>query len=553
MPIVGVMLGPGSHTGELRPLTILAEGPFTLGPDGPMTTMLRVPVERIGVGPRSARFDVVVRGPEGKPLDLLLGEDADPWMLMDECPPRDLGELLANRRFLAQHTYAVAASTLAAFESTLGRRMGWPRGRRLKIHAYDTVPYADSGYDREEGVIRFGHRRDGRERLSVPLALYRDLVAHEVTHAILAGYRTRWSDQFASLDQFALHEAIADLVAMLSVFSSADRVEQLLDPLGSGATDLAGLDEQILLSGLFSFGDGLFSHGPARQSMRTPVSGDWRTLPDPHRRGEPIVRVILNVVARLWKVRLDQPGGRSSLYQVAKSGAKVGEQVLAMLIRGLGYMAPVDVTWTDLLRGILSADLVLVPQDRYRYRQVVRDAFAEVGVTTDPDEQLSGTGAMSSLRYPVRLSALGTDPEEIVRFIWENGDLLRETAMDERHSITVDRVRPSIRVSPDGFVVSEIGASFVQEFTIGRTEMRRLGLTGPGPVTVRGGGLLRFDEGGHLCYAALKPVYDARRQQNIREAKSRDAAMLAEITAAAGSRVGGAAEKLTFHRQGRGR
>jgi len=474
-------------------------------------------------------------------------------MLIDQCPPRDLGELLANRRFLAQHTYAVAASTLAAFESTLGRRMGWARGRRLRIHAYDTVPYANSGYDREDGVIRFGHRRDGRERLSVPLALYRDLVAHEVTHAILAGYRTRWSDQFASLDQFALHEAIADLVAMLSVFSSAERVEQLLDPLGSGATDLAGLDEQILLSGLFSFGDGLFSHGPARQSMRAPVPADWRTLPDPHRRGEPIVQAVLNVVARLWKVRLDQPGGRSSLYQVAKSGAKVGEQVLAMLIRGLGYMAPVDVTWTDLLRGVLSADLMLVPQDRYHYRQVVRDAFAEVGVTVAEDEMLSGTDRMTSLRYPVRLSALGTDPEEIVRFIWENGDLFREAAMDERHSVTVDRVRPSIRVSPDGFVVSEIGASFVQEFTIGRSEMRRMGLQGPGPVTLRGGGLLRFDEGGHLCYAALKPVYDPARQQENLQDKARDAAMLAEVTPANLGSRDAASPKLTFHTHGQGR
>lgn len=550
--MAGVMLGPGSHTGELRPLTILAEGPFTVGPDGPMTTTLRVPVERIGGGPRGARFDVVVRGRRGKPLDLLLGDEADPWMLMDECPPPDLSDLLADRRFLAQHTYAVAASTLAAFESTLGRRMGWARGRRLRIHAYDTVPYADSGYDREEGVIRFGHRRDRRERLAVPLALYRDLVAHEVTHAILAGYRPRWSDQVASLDQFALHEAISDLVAMLSVFSSAERVEQLLDPRGAGTPDLEGLDEQILLSGLFSFGDGLFSHGPARQSMRTPVPADWGTLPDPHRRAEPVVQAVLNVVARLWKTRLDQPGGRSSLYQVAKSGAKVGEQVLAMLIRGLGYMAPVDVTWTDLLRGILSADLVLVPQDRYQYRQVVRDAFAEVGVTVPADGLLSGTGGMRSLRYPVRLSALGTDPEEIVRFIWENGDLLRETAMDERHSITVDRVRPSVRVSPDGFVVSEIGASFVQEFTVGRSEMRRIGLSGPGPVTLRGGGLLRFDEGGHLCYAALKPVYDPARQQENQQAKARDAAMLRQITTPEAG-AGTAPAKLTFHSQGRGR
>jgi hypothetical protein len=32
-------------------------------------------------------------------------------------------------------------------------------------------------------------------------------------------------------------------------------------------------------------------------------------------------------------------------------------------------------------------------------------------------------------------------------------------------------------------------------------------------VDVRGGGLLRFDEGGHLTYAALKTVMDPERQQ----------------------------------------
>jgi hypothetical protein len=83
--------------------------------------------------------------------------------------------------------------------------------------------------------IKFGHCRDRRTGRAVPLALFRDLVAHEVTHAILDDYRKRWAEEYATLDELALHEAVANLVAMLSVFSSQDRVEQLLSAqLGAG-------------------------------------------------------------------------------------------------------------------------------------------------------------------------------------------------------------------------------------------------------------------------------------------------------------------------------
>ncbi|WP_104082120.1 hypothetical protein [Cryobacterium sp. Y11] len=57
-------------------LTVLAEGPFTTVPRNPstdepellLTTTLRVPVQRIGPGPRSVRFDVIVRRSGEKPF-----------------------------------------------------------------------------------------------------------------------------------------------------------------------------------------------------------------------------------------------------------------------------------------------------------------------------------------------------------------------------------------------------------------------------------------------------------------------------------------------------
>ncbi|MDP9696667.1 UNVERIFIED_ORG: hypothetical protein J2X79_004250 [Arthrobacter globiformis] len=551
---------PG-YAGELASLTVLAEGPYTMGNEGPLTTTLRVPVERVGAGPRSARFDVIVRSPGKRPFSLNLGTPDPPWMLANHQPPKDLEGLIQDSHFLAQHVFAVAASTLALFESTLGRRMGWRGEGRLKLYVYDRVSYAATGYNRQECGIKFGHRRDRRMGRAVPLALFRDLVAHEVTHAILDGYRKRWADEYATLDELALHEAVADLVAMLSVFSSRDRVEQLLASQ-PGVGDPETIDERLLRSGLFRFADGLFTRGAARSPLDGDVDPDWCSFPSPHRRAEMVVRTVLNVVLRLWMQRLDKPGGRSSLYQVASAGADVGHRVLTMLIRGLGYMPPVDVTWEDLLRGILAADRVLVPDDPLEYRCAVRAAFAEVGITTMPDEELYGLGGFGTLRYPIRLAALGSDPEEVMRFLWENPSLLKAAGIDDTHSIVVERVRPSTRVSPDGFVVSEIGASFVQQFAMTAKEARKVGLGGHGSLMVRGGGLIRFDEGGHLCYAALKPVLDLERQRRrlaMVKTERESAAVLAPHTRRVGARAllvprrSQPSESATFHPAGMGR
>lgn len=502
-------------------LTVLAEGPFTTSDAGVLTTTLRVPVERIGPGPRSARFDVIVRRPGEKPFSVELGSPAPPWMVIDEQPPNDLTALLEDSRFLAQQVYAVAASTLALFESTLGRRMGWLNGGRLTISAYDRVAYRESGYYRDDGLIRFGHKRDGRTTRAVPLALFRDLVAHEVTHAIVDGYRPKWADAHAETDQLAVHEALADLVALLSVFSTQSLVEQLLIRAGGDDLDLDGLNEVSLCADLFRLADGLFTREASRPSLSEQPSPDWRTQHDPHLRGGVIVQVLVRVVARLWLQRLDAPGGRSSLYQVGRAGATVGYQVVRMLIRSLGYMAPVDVTWEDLLRGILAADMAVAPDDHLDYRGAVVRAFAESGIRLPDSTDLYGVSAFDSLRYPVRLAALSSDPEEIVRFLWENPTLLAAAKIDPTRPISVARVRPTLRVGPDGFVVSEIGANFTQEFRLSLTEARKFGLATRGPVYMRGGGQLRFDEGGRLIFAALKPILDTARQQAKLDARER--------------------------------
>jgi hypothetical protein len=532
--------GTSSRSGLIS-LTVLAEGPFTGRPAA--LASVRVPLERVRSGPLGARLDVRVRRPgreEALPVPLSL--DGGLWGIDDVPPPADTEQLLADGRFLAQHVYAVASDTLQIFERTMGRRLGWAGGHRLRIEAYDSVDFRGTGYDPQGRTIRFGHRADPRSSRHVPMALYRDLVAHEVTHAILDGYRPRWADANALLDGFALHEAIADLVAMLSVFSSEARVEQMLQAAGHQGRGPREVDGEILSSGLFGLADGLFTRSAVRRPLDRDVPFEWNLVPEPHARAEIDVQAVLNTVVELWKQRFDCPGGRSSRFQIAQSGATVGRQVLAMVLRSLAYLPPVDPTWTDLLRGILASDLVMMPYDtppcgRARrpdgtrprgYREVLRDMFWNIDLGTDPDSRLDGLDDLEGLNYPVRLSALASDPEELNRFIWENPRLMRAMDLDEETSVRIDRVRPTVRVGPDGFVVSEICASFVQDVQLTRREARdRLGLRVEGEVVVvRGGAVLRFDEGGRLCFAALKPVMDADRQQ------SRAAASRAEREAA---------------------
>ncbi|WP_314326359.1 hypothetical protein [Paenarthrobacter ilicis] len=508
--------GPGDiKAGQTVSVTILAEGPFGAAGKEPLTAQVRIPVERLRRGPTGHRYAVHIRKWRGTTVSpVTLTRQGDPWQLVSEPPGPGLRELLDDTRFLAQHVYGVAMSTLDIFESTLGRRMPWNPEGRVVLKARDLVTATDTGYERGTNIIRFGSV--DRLGYKVPMALYRDIVAHEVTHAILDGFRPAWADQMATTEQLAMHEALADLVAILSVFSSWEVVHRQLEV---AAADLlmGGADDAVLTSSLFDFARGLLARGPLRQPFVGAVPEGWRAIPEPHQQGAVVVGAVLRAVGRLWSERNARFGDGQNLQQKAESGSIVATRILKMVIRGLSYMPPVDVSWRDLLRGIIAADVDMVPEDPYGYREAIQEEFAAIGIRRVSANNISGVENYLGLRYPIRLSALGSDPQEVQRFVWENPRLLEAARLERRTPLSSTRVRTSERVSPDGFIISEIGASFIQTVRMSRREAKvRLGLlTERDYIDIRGGGLLRFDAGGRLVYAALKPVMDRGRQGQL--------------------------------------
>jgi hypothetical protein len=107
------------------------------------------------------------------------------------------------------------------------------------------------------------------------------------------------------------------------------------------------------------------------------------------------------------------------------------------------------------------------------------------------------------------------DPDEVFRFIWENR---KELGLWENAYTYVQSVRPCLRLGPDGFVLRETVAEYIQMLDLRASELRKLRIATPADMpsdtaaTLYGGGALVFDEFGGLKFHARNRILNQERQ-----------------------------------------
>ena len=122
-----------------------------------------------------------------------------------------------------QVVYAVAMSVIERFERFGGRRFRWRGNRVMRL-----IPHAFEGrnayFDPKRRAVLFGYFSgdqadpgENRPGQRIFTCLSNDIVAHEVTHAILHRQRKYFADP-TNADVLAWHEAFADLVALFHHF-----------------------------------------------------------------------------------------------------------------------------------------------------------------------------------------------------------------------------------------------------------------------------------------------------------------------------------------------
>ena len=386
------------------------------------------PTEATATGFRTEYLEVVDDAIEAVAGATTAGLDHPHLLAQDGWDPSP-----GNLQFHQQTVYAVASKTIEHFERALGRPVLWSHRRvpgkpnddsnyvqRLTVrpHAFRV---ANAYYSPEESSLLFGYFTPGEGVSQVPTfpvytCLSYDIVAHETTHAILDGMYRRFAEP-TNVDVLAFHEAFADVVALLQSFDLTDLLEH---QIRASRGDLRA--ETLLGKLAVEFGQAARGREALRSAIGSSVDGKWvPSTPDPtaltrlttpHDRGAILVAAVFDAMIAIYEARTADlfrlaTGGTGRLpdgaihpdlsARLAGEAATSARHLLQMCIRALDYLPPVDVTFFDFLRALITADAEYVPDDRHDYRIAVVEAFMKRGIVPgESDAEADGLRSLSA-------------------------------------------------------------------------------------------------------------------------------------------------------------
>lgn len=543
-----------------RPLKIFTLDPSISKLHGAIAT-LKVPYEKLQPGPRGAIFEV--DNFDGYQHNQRVDLD-DPLVIMSS----GLEPTPSDPRFHQQMVYAVASSVYAAFRTALGRHITWSfspscgEQNRLLLRPHALPNAQNAFYDKDTGSIQFGYFRAARTvgGRNLPgswvfTCLSHDIVAHEVTHALLDGLRANFTAP-TNPDVGGFHEALSDLVAVFQHFSYRDVLENAI------AASRGNLQVAPLLTELawqFSqtqegqYGEALRSAvGRRREGEPRRLYGEDR---EPHALGSVLVSAVFEAFTTIYErktkrfIRLATngsgilPPGELSPHLIsilAEQASELASQFLSICIRAVDYCPPVDLRFGEYLRAIITADYALVPDDPWCYREAFVDAFRMHGIhpadvpnlSEDallwraPEEMLPPCPELTFARLrfsgdpslPAGAEELCRQATELGRFMLTPGRArlfgLVDRASAAREGLKVDRpcihsVRTTRRVGPQGQIVFDL----VAEVTQTRVVTNEDGTS----FLFYGGSTVILDPEGGVRYVIAKGLRSAAREVQQKE------------------------------------
>ena len=529
-----------------RPLQIFGLDPMIARTEHRQIT-LDVVNEDLERGPQGSRIQVIDYDASTKTLYEPVDLDDRNVVMNDGLTPSE-----ADPRFHQQMVYAVAMKTLENFEMALGRKLRFKDGRRLRIfpHAFEG---ANAFYDPQKVALLFGYFRadpdDPGPNLpgqTVFTCLSHDIIAHETTHALVDRLREHFVDA-TNHDVAAFHEGFSDIVAIFQHFSFR---EVLADSIQQTHTNLRNPSSLVELAKQFGYatGSGRALRGAVdSETGGTPDPALMKTLFEPHDRGSILVAAVFDAFFRVYQHRIGDlvriaTGGTGVLpagnlhpdlvNRIAKEASKTAQNILTMCIRAFEYLPPVDVTFGDFLRALVTADYEMVPEDDVGLRASMIEAFRirgihPRGVRSLAEDSLLWTPPARTIKLPIapfeqRLAenarafdrwgktvpddtsgpALKHWAADLVKWARSNGPALQ---LSPDYTTSLQGFHTVFRVAPSGELIVELVAQFAQ------IDKASAGDPAYGGIPVRGGTTVIGGSDGTVRYIIAKPM-DAERR-----------------------------------------
>jgi hypothetical protein len=389
--------------------------------------------------------------------------------------------------------------------------------------------YSPSAHGIVFGYFKASRTQPGRNLpgQTVFACLSHDIIAHETTHAIVDGIREYFMEP-TNIDVPAFHEAFADLAALFAHFTHKEVLLDTLRKTGGRLFDLqlnpevqidkadgaptiqaqiAAANPMVALAQQFGEASGMRSG--LRSALGTrPNSDDIKTKIEPHDRGSILVAAVFDAYFTVYSrrtfdlFRIFRAGGGTTdngdipvplAERLAAEASRTAEQFFLICARALDYCPPVDITFGDFLRAVLTADLDLHPDDRDGVRDAFMEAFRLRGIVADEAVSYSE----DSLFWPkVKKDALQVDglifgdPNGLTTDEKnKNGDTLRKFAkanagllgFNPKWQVDVPSFHPMFHTGQDGRLFVNMVVELVQ------TVDTLFGDTTPGKFPMRNG------------------------------------------------------------------
>jgi hypothetical protein len=310
---------------------------------------------------------------------------------------------------IAVNAFGTVFQTVRRFEDeqALGRRVRWAFGSEQLLIVPRAGDWANAFYERETRSLQFFYFA-GSSGGRVYTALSRDVVAHECGHALLDAVVPSLYDS-STPQSVAIHEAVADLVAVIMALDSSRLRQAVLERTGNS---LAGENPFNAIAEEFGMARPSAT-GMSRRSLRA-LKNDETLETMTRRRARPhVLSTLLSGVfydtlnfifdKRLEDEQLADDNGVALTPAAAANAALGTAQIIfrRLLLRGIDYLPPGELSFVDVGRATLAADRaarpdadateVLLEQRRMFAEQFVRRqlAAAEVELDSPRPEELS--------------------------------------------------------------------------------------------------------------------------------------------------------------------
>ncbi|MGZ7042948.1 MAG: hypothetical protein ACXVH7_14235, partial [Thermoanaerobaculia bacterium] len=315
--------------------------------------------------------------------------------------------------------------------------------------------------------------------------------------------------------------------------------------------DLRSPTSLIQLAQQFGYATG--SGHALRTALETggkPDPNDYANLIEPHDRGSILVAAVFDAFFTIYQDRIEDlvriatagtgvlPAGNlhpDLVNRISREASKTAQNVLTMCIRAFEYLPPVDITYGDFLRALVTADYEVVPDDGRGLRAAMIEAFRTRGVYPDHVGSLAEDAliwpASEGLKLPIDPSheslldnALAFDRwgkpshdadarTSINQWAAEMTKWARAQSgrlgLDSSHKIGLQGFHTVFRVAPDGQLLVELVAQFYQKDEKSEDDPAF------GGIPFSGGATVIAAANGEVRYVISKPMSDERRQRQL--------------------------------------